>query len=219
MHEHTCMNTPTHMHEHTHTHTHTHMHTHTHTHAHPELIFTHQTNPATSTANPGIHLTPAHRDKPSSTLLYEWLQPKKSFLSSLPFPVHQNWLWKPLQSLSLLEPLCNPLTWACLQAFSLFTKILGACSTIHSGPVLFFFFLKWRLAQAHKFHSLCQDQSTNPNDYRNTLVNICVFIDSFFRVPPGSVPCMFTCSFFFFLKIVKIVFFLLFSHLSPSFWR
>ena len=24
----------------------------------------------------------------------------------------------------------------------------------------FFFFLKWRLVQAHLFHSLCQDQST-----------------------------------------------------------
>ena len=34
-------------------------------------------------------------------------------------------------------------------------------STIHSPPVLFFFFnLKWRLARANSFHSLGQDQST-----------------------------------------------------------
>ena len=30
----------------------------------------------------------------------------------------------------------------------------------HCPPVLFFFFLKWRLAHTHEFHSLGQDQST-----------------------------------------------------------
>ena len=33
-------------------------------------------------------------------------------------------------------------------AFSSFVGILGECLTIHSLPVLFFFF-KWRLAHAH----------------------------------------------------------------------
>ena len=44
-------------------------------------------------------------------------------------------------------------------AFSSLARILGECSTIHSPPALFFFFFKWRLARAHKFHSLGQDQS------------------------------------------------------------
>ena len=34
-------------------------------------------------------------------------------------------------------------------AFSLWVRILGECSTIHSTPVPFSFFFKWRLARAH----------------------------------------------------------------------
>ena len=45
-------------------------------------------------------------------------------------------------------------------AFSSRARILGECSTIHSPPALFFFFFKWRLACAHYFLSLRQDQST-----------------------------------------------------------
>ena len=45
-------------------------------------------------------------------------------------------------------------------ALSSLERILGECSTIHSRPLLFFFFLKRRFARAHLFHSLCQDQST-----------------------------------------------------------
>ena len=46
-------------------------------------------------------------------------------------------------------------------AFTSLARIWGKCSTIHSSPQLFFFlFLKWRLACAHQFHSLHQDQST-----------------------------------------------------------
>ena len=46
-------------------------------------------------------------------------------------------------------------------AFSSRARLLGECSTVHSPPALFFFFfLKWRLAHAHWFHSLDQDQST-----------------------------------------------------------
>ena len=53
-------------------------------------------------------------------------------------------------------------------AFSSLAKILGEGSMIHSLPALFvvvvavflFFLFKWRLARAHAFHSLCQDQST-----------------------------------------------------------
>ena len=45
-------------------------------------------------------------------------------------------------------------------AFSLHARILGECSTIHSPPVLFFFFSKWRLARVNYFHSVGQDQST-----------------------------------------------------------
>ena len=41
-------------------------------------------------------------------------------------------------------------------AFFARAKILGECSTVHSPPAL----LKWRLACAHLFHSLGQDQST-----------------------------------------------------------
>ena len=48
--------------------------------------------------------------------------------------------------------------------FFLPTRILGGCSTTYSLPALFFFlsffFLKWRFAYAHKFHSFCQDQCT-----------------------------------------------------------
>ena len=33
-------------------------------------------------------------------------------------------------------------------AFSSLARIWGQCSTIHSPPALFFFFLKWRLARA-----------------------------------------------------------------------
>ena len=43
-------------------------------------------------------------------------------------------------------------------AFSSLAKIWGECSTIYSTPALFLW--KWRLARAHLFHSLCQDQST-----------------------------------------------------------
>ena len=57
--------------------------------------------------------------------------------------------------------------WWCVQhaamvvvAFSSWGRIWGGCLTIHSLPALFFFFLKWRLARAHCFHSLCQDRST-----------------------------------------------------------
>ena len=40
-------------------------------------------------------------------------------------------------------------------------RIWGECLTFHSPPAHFtFFFLKWRLARAHLFHSLGQDQST-----------------------------------------------------------
>ena len=38
-------------------------------------------------------------------------------------------------------------------------RLLGECLTIHSPPALFSV-LKWRLVRAHKFHSLCQGQST-----------------------------------------------------------
>ena len=44
-------------------------------------------------------------------------------------------------------------------AFSSLVRILGECSAIYS-PSAFFFFIKWRLARAHSFHSLGQDQST-----------------------------------------------------------
>ena len=40
--------------------------------------------------------------------------------------------------------------------FSSCVRILGECSTVHSPPAL----LKWKLACAHLFHSLGQDQST-----------------------------------------------------------
>ena len=36
-----------------------------------------------------------------------------------------------------------------LVTFFSIARILGGCSTIHSPHVLFFFFLKWRLACAH----------------------------------------------------------------------
>ena len=45
-------------------------------------------------------------------------------------------------------------------AFSSLERIWGECQTIHSPPVHFFFFLKWRLTHTHSFHSLCLDQST-----------------------------------------------------------
>ena len=49
-------------------------------------------------------------------------------------------------------------------AFSSLARIWGKCSTIHSPPALyffsFFFFLTWKLARVHLFHSLWQDQST-----------------------------------------------------------
>ena len=44
-------------------------------------------------------------------------------------------------------------------ALSLLARILGECSIIHSPPVCFLFFFKWRLVHAHHFHSLGQDQS------------------------------------------------------------
>ena len=51
--------------------------------------------------------------------------------------------------------------------FSLLARIFGECLTIHSLPALFFLFfvvvvvvLKWQLACAHSFLSLCQDQPT-----------------------------------------------------------
>ena len=43
-------------------------------------------------------------------------------------------------------------------AFSSRARILGEYSIIHPPPALFF--VKWRLARAHQFHSLGQDQST-----------------------------------------------------------
>ena len=43
-------------------------------------------------------------------------------------------------------------------ASSSLAKISGKCSTVHPPPALFF--LKWRLARVHWFHSLGQDQST-----------------------------------------------------------
>ena len=42
--------------------------------------------------------------------------------------------------------------------FSSLARILGKYSTIHSPPALFF--LSQKLARAHLFHSLCEDQST-----------------------------------------------------------
>ena len=46
-------------------------------------------------------------------------------------------------------------------AFSARARILGECSTIHSPPAFFcFFVLKWRLARANYFHCLGRDQST-----------------------------------------------------------
>ena len=44
-------------------------------------------------------------------------------------------------------------------AFFARAEILGECSTVQSLPSLSLFFLKWRLARAHLFHSLGQDQS------------------------------------------------------------
>ena len=38
---------------------------------------------------------------------------------------------------------------AVVVAFSSLARILGECSTLHSPPALFFFFLKLRLARAH----------------------------------------------------------------------
>ena len=46
-------------------------------------------------------------------------------------------------------------------AFSSLERILGECLTIHFPPALFVcLFVKTRLACAHRFHSLCQVQST-----------------------------------------------------------
>ena len=47
-----------------------------------------------------------------------------------------------------------------VMAFSSRARISGECSTPHSPPELFFFFLMGRLARAHLFHSLGQDQPT-----------------------------------------------------------
>ena len=49
-----------------------------------------------------------------------------------------------------------------LVTFFSLPSILGEIWTIHSPPALFFFFLsfKWRLARAHWFYTLGQDQST-----------------------------------------------------------
>ena len=50
--------------------------------------------------------------------------------------------------------------WLWSASFSSFARIFGECSTINSPPALFSFFLKWKLARAHYFHTSCQDQST-----------------------------------------------------------
>ena len=46
----------------------------------------------------------------------------------------------------------------------------------HSFPACaFFFFFKWRLGRAHKFHSLCQDQSTVAQRVETTVAEyVCV---------------------------------------------
>ena len=50
--------------------------------------------------------------------------------------------------------------WWLVVAFSSLARIFGECSTIHTTPMFVCFFLKWRLARAHEFQSLCKDQST-----------------------------------------------------------
>ena len=52
------------------------------------------------------------------------------------------------------------LSFVAVVAFSSSARIWGERSTVHSLPALFFFFFKLRLARAHYFHSLGQDQST-----------------------------------------------------------
>ena len=45
--------------------------------------------------------------------------------------------------------------------FFLACEILGECSTIYSLPaLLLLLLLKWKIARAHAFNSLCQDHST-----------------------------------------------------------
>ena len=60
-------------------------------------------------------------------------------------------------------PVGRPTPVLVVVAISSLARILGECSTIHSPPALFFslfFFLMWRLARPHLFHSVYQDQST-----------------------------------------------------------
>ena len=70
----------------------------------------------------------------------------------------------PIIAASIATPLATQQRKVQVVAFSSLERILGECSIIRSPSALFsssfFFFLKWRLALVHYFHSLCQDQST-----------------------------------------------------------
>ena len=73
----------------------------------------------------------------------------------------------------------------------LFRRLLGSWENVRPFILrLPFFFLKWRLARAHSFHSLCQDQSTVAQRAESTLAGCsltsCVW--THFRIGSHTMP-------------------------------
>ena len=86
------------------------------------------------------------------------------------------------------DQFCGKWWWLFFFFFCLLARIWGECLTIHSSPSLFF--LKWRLARAHLFYSLCQDQSTVAERAKTTVAEcfLTSCVCARFRIGSNTMP-------------------------------
>ena len=161
----------------------------THSYEHPQTLMSNYPLLCIS-SSPEISTTPLlwtlfkalifYLSTPINTIFMPWYSAIHSYQHLLRAPIFTYpllWtLFSPSPDISLSTPsiLTNIFfTWTALHktvdtgchrkvvvAFSSLARIWGECLKIHSPSVLFFFFLKWRLACADLFHCLGQDQST-----------------------------------------------------------